>query len=86
MLFWCLCKNSIGSSSVIICFSCVLLISLIIQASVVDFPLPAGPVIKTRPLDNLEKSIICWGIPISSGCGKSKVMILTTADKAPLCL
>ena len=50
MLFKSLWINSTGSSTVIIFEVLVLLISLTIAASVVDYPDPVGPVTKTRPL------------------------------------
>ena len=40
--------------------------------------------------ENMKKGLkilfISLFVILISGCGKSKVMILTTADKAPLCL
>ena len=47
--FLCPCRNSIGSSIVMMCSSRVLLISSIIAASEVDFPEPVGPVTSTKP-------------------------------------
>ena len=44
-----LCRNSIGSSIVIMCSSRSLLILSSIAASVVDLPDPVGPVTSTRP-------------------------------------
>ncbi len=45
-----------GSSIVIMCFAYFLLISLIIEAKVVDLPSPVGPVTNTNPC---LKSIAC---------------------------
>ncbi len=45
----CLCKYSIGSSSVMICSFRSLLMTSIKDASVVDLPLPVGPVTRTSP-------------------------------------
>ena len=45
----CECRNSIGSSIVMMCSSRVSLISLISEASVVDLPEPVGPVTSTIP-------------------------------------
>ena len=50
-------KNSTGSSIVIICLLCVLLIFSIIDAIVVDLPEPVAPVIKRMP--ELH-SVNCW--------------------------
>ena len=49
------------------------MIASIIQASVVDFPLPAVPVTRTRPLEKLEKSMIRCGIPIYQLAGNRDV-------------
>ena len=49
MHFLCPCRNSIGSSIVMMCSSRVLLISSIIAASDVDLPEPVGPVTSTKP-------------------------------------
>ena len=42
-------RNSIGSSTLIMCSLLVSLILSIIAANVVDLPLPVGPVTRTRP-------------------------------------
>ena len=57
----------------------VLLIRSMMQASVVDFPVPAGPVISTRPLDEEAKSITSSGIPISLGSGRPNWITRITA-------
>ena len=56
------------------------------HARVVDFPLPAGPEIRTRPFESPEKPIIFSGIPSACGSGSENVMTLTIAESAPLCL
>ena len=63
-----LCRNSIGSSIVRMCSSRVSLISLMIEASVVDLPEPVGPVTSTRPRGFLAKVRMTGGMPsFSSG-------------------
>ena len=49
MHFLCWCRNSIGSSIVMMCSSRVALITSISDASVVDLPEPVGPVTSTSP-------------------------------------
>jgi hypothetical protein len=53
VLFSSRCKNSIGSSPVTMCFGIVRLIRSIIDASVVDLPLPMVPV--TRIIGTLAR-------------------------------
>ena len=43
-----------------------------IQARVVDLPLPAGPVTNTSPLERFESSMMLSGICRVSGEGRSK--------------
>ena len=51
------CRNSIGSSIVMMCSVRVRLISSIIEASVVDLPEPVGPVTSTRPRGDLRQIV-----------------------------
>ena len=60
------CRNSIGSSTVMMCSSRVALISSIIDASEVDLPEPVGPVTSTKPRGFLQKSCTTAGSPRSS--------------------
>ena len=53
---------------------------------VVDFPLPAGPVTSTIPLEKSAKRMIFSGIPNVAGSGKVKEIIRITTDREPLCL
>ena len=62
----CLCRNSIGSSIVMMCSSRVALISSIIAASVVDLPEPVGPVTSTKPRGLRVNSCTIGGRPSSS--------------------
>ncbi len=64
--FLCACRNSIGSSIVMMCSSRVRLISSIIAASEVDLPEPVGPVTSTKPRGRLAKSCTTAGSPSSS--------------------
>ena len=59
-------RNSIGSSTVMMCSSRVSLISSIIAASEVDLPEPVGPVTSTRPRGFSVKSWTVGGRPRSS--------------------
>ena len=49
-------RNSIGSSIVMMCWRCSVLILSMIDASVVDLPEPVGPVTSTRPRGLLASS------------------------------
>ncbi len=62
----CECRNSIGSSIVMMCSSRVRLISSIIAASVVDLPEPVGPVTSTKPRGLRANSCTIGGRPRSS--------------------
>jgi len=53
----CLCKYSMGSSTVTICTFCSLFILSIIAANVVDLPLPVGPVTNINPLGSTNVSV-----------------------------
>ena len=66
MHFLCVCTNSIGSSIVRMCSERCSLISLMIEASVVDLPEPVGPVTSTRPRGFLANSRMTGGRPSSS--------------------
>ena len=63
MHFLCECRNSIGSSMVRMWSSRVSLISLMIDASVVDLPEPVGPVTSTMPRGFLAKPRTTGGRP-----------------------
>ena len=71
---------------VMICFSCDWLMASMMQASVVDLPLPAGPVTRTRPFDRLPSRITCSGMPSARGSGSSNVMTRITAAMEPRCI
>ena len=60
------CRNSIGSSIVMMCSVRVRLIESIIAASVVDLPEPVGPVTRTRPRGFVASCSRRWGSPSSS--------------------
>ncbi len=66
MHFLCECRNSIGSSIVMMCSSREPLISSIIAASEVDLPEPVGPVTSTMPRGFLQNSCAIGGRPRSS--------------------
>ena len=74
-----------GSSSVMMCFSCVRLMASMMQASVVDLPLPAGPVTSTSPLLILLRSMTCCGMPRAAASGSENWMTRTTAASEPRC-
>ena len=59
-------RNSIGSSTVMMCSSRVSLIASIMAASEVDLPEPVGPVTSTMPRGFLVKSWTAVGSPRSS--------------------
>ena len=68
MHFLCWCRNSIGSSTVMMCSSREALITSISEASVVDLPEPVGPVTSTSPRGLLANSATTGGRPrVSSG-------------------
>ena len=66
MQLLCRCRNSIGSSIVMMWSFRVRLISSIIAASVVDLPEPVGPVTRTRPRGFFVSSMRLAGRPSSS--------------------
>jgi len=80
------CKNSIGSSIVIICFLWCLFISLIREARVVDFHEPTPPVMSTRPTFLSEKLLIISGILRLSNSGIAFGITRNTRPKPFLCL
>ena len=55
MHFWCWCRNSIGSSTVMMCSLRVRFARSISEASVVDLPEPVGPVTRTKPRGSAAK-------------------------------
>jgi hypothetical protein len=57
--------NSIGSSSVMMCFFCVALTRSIMAASVVNLPEPVGPVTRTRPFSRSASVCMTSGRPSS---------------------
>ena len=63
----------------------VWLIRSMMQARVVDFPLPAAPVTNTMPffMEAMFKTVS--GIWMSAGFGRSKRTIRMTAAREPLC-
>ena len=82
----CWCRNSIGSSSVMMCSWRSVLILSIIAASVVDLPEPVGPVTSTRPRGLLHSSSITGGRPSSSNVRILNGMVRKTAPTAPFCM
>ena len=52
---------------------------------VVDFPLPAGPVIRTIPLVRSAASITAGGMCRSCGSGRLNAIIRMTAAREPRC-
>jgi hypothetical protein len=54
------------------------------EASVVDLPLPVGPVTSTRPRCFLTMSTTLSGMPSESGVGISKFRMRTRRHAAPL--
>ena len=77
---------SIGSSIVKICFLSFWLISSIIAASVVDFPLPVAPASKTIPFSLCANSLKRGGSQSFFNVGISSLMSLITIMICPLCL
>ena len=63
MHFLCWCRNSIGSSIVMMCSSRSRLITSIREARVVDLPEPVGPVTSTSPRARLANSATDGGSP-----------------------
>ena len=86
MLFLCEWRYSIGSSIVMMCDSLELFILSIIHASVVDFPEPAAPATRTRPVILSASERTLSGIPSSDGSGIPNLITLITADSEPRCL
>ncbi len=72
------CTNSMGSSMVRMWSLRVRLAMSMMAASVVDLPLPVGPVTSTRPLDRLARRRIGSGRPRRSGSGISLGMTRQT--------
>ena len=64
----------------------VLLIASIIDASVVDLPLPVGPVTSTSPLLRVYISITASGIPNFDASGILLLKERNTAAQLFLCL
>ena len=77
-----LCRNSIGSSIVIMCSSRSLLILSSIAASV-DFPEPVGPVTSTSPRGLSHIPLTTAGKPSASNPLISQGMVRNTAPTAP---
>ena len=55
-------------------------------ARLLDFPDPVGPVIRTRPLDILAKSVTIPGRPRSSGVLIWLLIFLRTRPRPDLCI
>ncbi len=83
MHFLWLCRNSIGSSIVMMCSSRVWLIESIIAASEVDLPAPMGPVTSTKPRGLRVNSWTDAGRPSSSMEVKPKGIRRKAAPIAP---
>ena len=63
---WCVCRNSIGSSTVMMWSRRWRLARSTIEASVVDLPEPVGPVTSTKPRGSIAKFATDGGMPRSS--------------------
>ena len=72
--------NSIGSSSVMMCFFWVALTRSIMAASVVDFPDPVGPVTSTRPFSRSARVCMTSGRPSS---WNDRICVGITRNTAP---
>ncbi len=68
---------------VMICFSSVILISFSIAASVVDLPLPVGPVTRIRPFSLFTISLNILGSFNSSMEGMLMGIVLKAAATSP---
>ena len=68
------------------CPAYLLLITFIREASVVDLPLPVGPVTRTSPLFFVVVFITASGIPNDSGVGIWNGNNRSDAAYVPLCL
>jgi len=82
----CMCRYSIGSSIVMMCRRCSVLILSMIAASVVDLPEPVGPVTSTRPLGLLANSETTGGSPSSSKLRILNGMVRKAPATAPRCM
>ena len=74
---------SMGSSMVMMWPSRRWLIRSIMQASVVDLPLPAGPVTSTSPFIRSAAASTVSGIDSASGSGKPKRITRSTTASEP---
>ena len=83
MQFLCECRNSIGSSMVRMCSCRSRLILSIMAASVVDLPLPVGPVTRIRPRGLSHSFSTTGGRPSASKLLISNGMRRKTAPTAP---
>jgi hypothetical protein len=66
MHFWWRCRNSIGSSTVMMCSRRLRFARSISDASVVDLPEPVGPVTSTKPRVSLGEVATDGGTPSAS--------------------
>jgi len=80
-LFWCM--NSMGSSIVIMCSCRSLLILSSMAASVVDLPLPVGPVTRINPRGRSHSLATTCGRLSWSNDLMSNGMMRKTAETAP---
>src|SRR5215468_7449619 len=78
-----LCRNSMGSSMVIMCSSRSLLILSSIAASVVDLPEPVGPVTRISPRGLSQSALTTGGSPSASNPLISQGIVRNTAPTAP---
>ncbi len=83
--FLCGCRYSIGSSMVTMCSWRSVLILSMIDASVVLFPEPVGPVTSTRPRGFFDSSEMMGGSPSSWKVRILKGMVRKAAATAPRC-
>jgi hypothetical protein len=84
--FLCGWRYSIGSSIVRMCSCRSVLILSIIDASVVDFPEPVGPVTSTRPRGRFESSATIGGSPSSAKVRILNGIVRNAPATAPRCM
>ncbi len=78
-----LCTYSIGSSIVMMCPVRSWFMRSSRHASVVDLPLPVGPVTSTKPFETEARRMTESGMFICTGSGSPKGMTRMTAPKLP---
>ena len=79
------CRNSMGSSMVMMCLGAVRLTMLIIDANVVDLPLPVVPVTRMIPRSSLDSVAMASGRFRSSNLGTPNGINRITIETDPRC-